>query len=176
MKKPKTSEPSYIKLRREMLEAPGWRALTPAAKCVIERLIIEHMRHAGKDNGRLICTFDDFEEYGIRRKSIAPAIRLAVELGFIHVTQAGWRSAGYRRPAHYRLTFLPTDNAGPTDEWKQVHLDTISPKNKHRKRQLRGAKTPLTPGAKMPPVRLVTGGANAPGGTSKTGGENAPTI
>jgi hypothetical protein len=176
MKKPKTSEPPYIKLRREMLEAPAWRALTPAAKCVIERLIIEHIRHAGKDNGRLICTYDDLEQYGVRRMSIAPAIRLAVQLGFIRVTQIGWRSAGYRRPAQYRLTFLPTDNAGPTDEWKHVQPDTISPNNKHQKRQIRVAKTLLSPVAKTIPVRLVTGSENDTGRPPKTGSENDTTI
>jgi hypothetical protein len=118
-KQAKPKEPPYVKLRMEMLCSPAWAALTPAAKCVIERLIIEHIRHAGKDNGKLICTHKDFAEYGIRYPSIAPAIRLAVKLGFVEITQSGWRSAGRRRAAQYRLTFLPTAGTPPTDEWKQ---------------------------------------------------------
>jgi hypothetical protein len=84
---------------------------------ILSRLEIEHLRQAGKDNGRLICTYQDFAEYGIRRPSIAPAIRLTVQLGFVEITQHGWRAAGYGRPTHYRLTYLPANSAEPTDEW-----------------------------------------------------------
>jgi hypothetical protein len=120
LKQNQPKEPPWIKLRAEMLNSPAWRALTPAAMRVILRLIIEHTDHAGKDNGHLICTYQDFAEYGIRYQSIGPAIRQAVALGFVEITQIGWRSSGQRRPAKYRLTFLPTANAGPTDEWKTI--------------------------------------------------------
>jgi hypothetical protein len=111
-------QPAYVKHRRELLESPAWRALTLAAIRVIERLEIELMRHAGKNNGNLIVTYDQFVQHGIRRKSIAPAIQLLVDVRLLEITQRGWRSAGQHRPAHYRLTFLPTAGAPATDEWK----------------------------------------------------------
>src|SRR4029077_9771971 len=105
-KRPK--EPAYVKLRMEMLENQAWRALSAAAKCVLERLMIEHMRHGGTRNGHLICTHKDFGEYGIRYPSIAPAIRKCVAHGIVVITDRGWRAAAHGRPAQYRLTFLPT--------------------------------------------------------------------
>jgi hypothetical protein len=137
MKHKKPKEPAYVKHRLEMLCSPAWRALSPAAKCVLERLEIEHMRHAGKNNGQLICTYQDFVDHGIRRMSIAPAIRQLTELGFVVITQRGWRSSGHHRPAHYRLTYVE-NNGGPppTDEWSKV-----PPPTKHEKCASRGAKT-----------------------------------
>jgi hypothetical protein len=134
MKNPKQKGPTespYIKLRAEMLSSQAWRDLTPAAKKVIERLIIEHIQHAGKDNGRLICTYPDFERHGIRPGSIAPAIRLCVKLGFVVVTQQGRRTPDHNWPSHYRLTFLPTADANPTDEWK--HFVAIKKSRKMQK-------------------------------------------
>jgi hypothetical protein len=115
--KPKQSEGPWIKLRLDMLESLAWRALTPPAKKVVERLMIELMKHAGKENGRLICTYQDFVAFGIRGRSIAYAIRQAVELGFVEITARGWRAAVHGRPAKYRLTFLSAYGKVPTDEW-----------------------------------------------------------
>ena len=53
-----------------------------AARKIVERVAIEHMGHGGTLNGSLIVTYDDFETFGVRRKSIAPAIKKAVALGF----------------------------------------------------------------------------------------------
>ena len=61
----------------EMLEAPAYRVAQSSARRVIERIEIELGHHGGKDNGRLIVTYDVFESYGIDRHAIAPAIREA---------------------------------------------------------------------------------------------------
>jgi hypothetical protein len=120
MKRTTIREGPWTKRRLDMMRSPAWRALSANAKCVIERLEIEHMLHAGKDNGRLVCTHRDLAEHGIRYPSIAAAIRNAVELGFVEITQRGYRSAGHGRPAHYRLTYLPSDAADPTNEWANI--------------------------------------------------------
>jgi hypothetical protein len=85
---------------------------------VLLRLEIEHMRQGGQDNGKLICTFDNFEQFGVRRMSIAPAIRLLVKVGLVQITDRGWRAAEHGRPAKYRLTYLPAYSEPPTDEWE----------------------------------------------------------
>jgi hypothetical protein len=119
-KKPnRPKEPAFVKLRMEMVNSPAWRALSAAATRILERLMIEHMRHGGKNNGELICTHKDFGAYGIRYPSIAPAIRKCVAHGFVVITDRGWRAAVHGRPAQYRLTFLPTRGAPATDEWKR---------------------------------------------------------
>src|SRR5262245_8289756 len=71
----------------EMLERPAWRVLSLSAHRVIDRIAIELAHHGGNDNGRLPVTFEDFEEYGITREAIAPAIREAEALGFVRVTE-----------------------------------------------------------------------------------------
>jgi hypothetical protein len=102
-----------------MLDSPAWRALTPAAKAVLERLEMEYMRDkAGRANGGLVCTYEQFVDHGIRLGSIAGGIRQAIELGFLKITQRGRAYAGAHHPNYYRLTYLPTAHAKPTDEWR----------------------------------------------------------
>jgi hypothetical protein len=82
-----------------MVESPAFRALGISAIRVMHRLEVEHMHHGGAENGRLQVTFDQFEEWGLDRKAIAPAIRELVALGFVEVTQrgcAGMRTIGAR--------------------------------------------------------------------------------
>lgn len=69
-----------------MLESPAYQVLSLAAHRVLSRLEIEHAHHGGKDNGKLPCTFEHFEQYGLHRRSIAPALRELVALGFVEVT------------------------------------------------------------------------------------------
>jgi hypothetical protein len=110
----------------EMLESPAHRVLTLAAHRVIDRIAVELAHHGGQENGRLPVTFDNFESYGIDRGSIAPAIREAVALGFIEVTEKGRAAAGeWRSPNLFRITFQPILNrnkavALPTNDWSKI--------------------------------------------------------
>lgn len=109
--------------RIDMLESPAYRVLSLSAHRVIDRIAIEHMRHGGADNGRLPVTYDDFEEYGIHRHAIGPAIREAVALGFIEITEAGRAgNAEWRRTQKYRLTFARSerDRNDGTHEWMKI--------------------------------------------------------
>lgn len=116
--KPTTIAGQFIAHRIEMLESTAWAELTFAARRILDRLEIEHAHHGGKDNGNLPCTYDDFERFGIRRKSVAPALKLLVRLGFIEVTYQGrGGNAEFHQPSRYRLTYLTTKRAAPTDEW-----------------------------------------------------------
>src|SRR5436853_407723 len=60
-----------------------------AARRVVERIILEHMAHAGTENGNLIVTYADFSGYGIRDKTITTAIAVAEALGWIEITVHG---------------------------------------------------------------------------------------
>lgn len=91
----------------EMRQSPAWRALTDDARRVLDVLEIEHMRHAGRQNGELIATYDQFVAAGIRRASVSGAIRVCEALGFLEVAKRGGKSAaGFRFPSRYRLTYL----------------------------------------------------------------------
>ena len=95
-----------------MLECAAYRVLSRAAHMVLSRLEVEHAHHGGKDNGKLPCTFAHFEEYGVHRRSVAPAIRELVALGFVEVTRKGAAgNAEFRQPNLYRLTYRPAHNA-----------------------------------------------------------------
>jgi hypothetical protein len=118
----------------EMLESPAWRVLSLSARRLLDRIEIEHAHHGGADNGRLPVTYDDFEYYGIDRHSIGPAIREAVALGFLEVTERG--RAGnreFRSPSRYRLTYLGAGRRSDqaTHEWRRI--DTIDRAEEIRK-------------------------------------------
>lgn len=167
----------FIAHRVEMLESAAWASLSLAARRVLDRLEIEHAHHGGKDNGRLPCTYDDFERFGIRRKSIADAIRQLVACGLVEVTERG--SGGnreFRRPAKYRLTYLSTKTAAPTDEWRMFRPHAGSglgylgsPASRrvptvHLPRDIerRGSNAPEPVGANSPPDIFPVRGADAP--------------
>jgi hypothetical protein len=117
--------PPFIWFTREMLESAAWRAMPLAARRIVERVMIEHMMQGGTRNGQLVVTYDDFAQYGVRRKSISRAIQCAVMLGFLDVTVRGGRSYGIARlPSAYGLTWLPRcDWTPPSNRWKCItHL------------------------------------------------------
>jgi hypothetical protein len=105
-----------------MMESPAWGALTAPARRVVDRIVIEHMHHAGTMNGELVVTYDNFQAFGISRGAIKPAIEVAVKLGFIDITAIGLRSYGNaRRPSSYALTWLPrNDGAPPSNRWNAI--------------------------------------------------------
>jgi hypothetical protein len=85
---------------------------------------VEHCRHGGRNNGKLICTYADFERGGARRKSIRSALSALTAAGLLEITRPGRRSyADLRFPAMYRLTYLSTYEHGkevdPTHDWKK---------------------------------------------------------
>lgn len=106
----------------EMKMSPAWRTLSLSARRVLDRLEIEMANHAGKDNGKLLCTYDHFVEYGIAdRNSVASAIRECEALGFLRVKRGRAGNADSKTPSLYRLTFRETDEADPSDEWRRIH-------------------------------------------------------
>src|SRR6266404_5170448 len=105
----------------EMLESYAYRVLSLSARRVLDRIEIELARHGGNDNGNLTVTYSDFEEYGIDRHSIRPAIQEAMALGFIEITQCG--TAGnreFRSPNKFRLTYRPAKGiqGDGSHEWR----------------------------------------------------------
>ena len=113
-------ETPFVWFTDEMLASQAWRALSGNGQMVVTRLCLEHMGHAATRNGSLVCTYDDFHAYGIRRPSIANAIREAEFFGFIRVSK-GRAFKGHREPSLYRLTWLPNEkNEYATNDWKAI--------------------------------------------------------
>jgi hypothetical protein len=115
----------FIQLGLSFLASPAWKELSGNAKAVFSRLQIEHMEHGGYENGRLPCTYSDFEKYGVRRKSISKALDELEALGFIQITRKGHlRPEGDSgAPSLYRITYLPVYRSDgvdkATNEWRR---------------------------------------------------------
>ena len=144
-----------------MLEFPANRVMSLSAKRVLERLEIELFHHGGKpeENGRLPCTYEHFEEYGVHPDAIAPAIRELVALGFVQITRPGCAgNAGYRQPTLYRLTYRHFgSHRETTDEWKRIKTIEEAKAIAERARGTPSDRRPKTklhprkPGAAPPP-------------------------
>jgi hypothetical protein len=153
---------NYVKHRLCLIESPAMAELTLAAHRLLLRLEIELLKHAGKDNGALIVTYNDFEQFGIRRKSVASAIRLLVKVGLVTITDRGWRAAEHGRPAKYRLTYLPAYGKPPTDEW-EAYIP-------NRPRSQGNSKSPCSSKNVLQKTKFTSKNA-----TTRCRGENAPT-
>jgi len=168
-------EGPFVVHRGKMLESDAYRSLGKIELKILARLEIELMRHCGTNNGRIICTYDDFAEYGIRRPSIPRALRRLRKVGLLVVTQRGRRSA-LRNPHHYRLPYLLSyDEAGniiaPTDEWKS-YRPIRSPKNGRSAQKFGNENVPGTGNENVP----GTGNENVPMAPGKTRNQNVPTF
>jgi hypothetical protein len=119
-KRPKIKGPYVVRTSR-MLNSPAFRALSLTGHRILARIELELCRHAGKDNGTLIITYEDFKRYGIHHHAIGPGLRELEALGFIEIMQRGRAgNADQRRPHMFRLTYLPTDDEPATDEWQRI--------------------------------------------------------
>jgi hypothetical protein len=103
-----------------MLESEAWQSLSLAARRVLDCVMLEHMAHAGAENGNLVVTYTNFEVFGVRRNSIKTAIEQATACGLLIITQKGRPSAGQDRwPTRYALGWLPmSDGAAARNRWK----------------------------------------------------------
>ncbi len=124
-------------------------ALAPAARRCLDRLELEHLDHAGKENGRLVVTYDDFARFGIRRASITSALEQLEAVGFLRVMERGrGGNSEYRKASKYRLTYLATNDAEPTDDWLKWSPPQSPPAQDIESRRENASKTV---GAKMRP-------------------------
>jgi hypothetical protein len=174
--KKKTMPPAFIMSRLTLLDSVAYWALKPIEVRILDVIQIEHMRHGGVENGRLIVTRRQLEKRGIPLKAIAPGIRALVALGFIEITRRGAAGIGDHAQAHrFRLTYVQPD---PTDEWRKhhdvarAHAEANAARNntdvRARRLGLRGAKKQnavpkRTPAkvSKMPPAPLPPGSERA---------------
>jgi hypothetical protein len=113
----------------ELIASAAWRARSIHVVRLLDRLELEHMAHAGCENGMLIATYDQLVEYGIGRRFIRRAIEEAGRLGLIEAKLGLYRGAARTAPSRFRLTYLrskviPGDGTAayyvaPTHEWRR---------------------------------------------------------
>lgn len=111
----------WVWITREMMESPAWRAMSENARRLLDRIMLEHMAHAGTENGALTVTYDDFVATGIRRNSIAPTIAECVVLGWItHHRGARAHGEGRGHAQRFGLSWLPTADGEPAVQgWRR---------------------------------------------------------
>jgi hypothetical protein len=192
--KPDEANPAFIMTRLVMADSVAYWALKPIEARILAVIEIEHMRHGGVENGRLIVTRRQFEKRGIHKDAIAPALRALEALGFIEITERGVAGVGDHVQAHrFRLTYVQPN---PTDEWRKFYDANMARATAETARQstnirarrlgLRGAqkqiagpengtgKVPKT-GPATPTAELKTLSIGPENGTG-TGPENGTTI
>ena len=84
----------FVAYTRTMIASPAYRVLSLQGRKVLRRLELEHMAHGGQDNGKLPCRYEDFIEYGCRKKSLSSALIEVGILGFAKTVTLGTRAHG----------------------------------------------------------------------------------
>ena len=117
--RPPEGEP-FVWFTRELLESDAWRTAPINTRRFVERLILEHMAHAGSENGNLVCTFDDCVAWGILRKYVREAQADAIRRGLVYQSVQGKASPGAgRRPSVFGIGWLPRHDGGAApNRWK----------------------------------------------------------
>jgi hypothetical protein len=104
----------------ELITSPAWRTAPLNTLRFVFLLLAEHQRHAGTENGNLVCTFNDCYEGGILRGSVKTAQLDAVKRGLCYQTTLGnaTRGAG-RRPSTFGIGWLGGRDGSPApNRWK----------------------------------------------------------
>jgi hypothetical protein len=125
----------------ELLRSEAWRGRSIHAMRLLDCIEVEHLAHAGKENGHLAQTYAQFVAYGIPRQYIKAALEENAARGLLRVTHKGGYSGGARNdPSTYQLTYLawkfvpaigPPQYLEPTNEWKNF-TGTTRPTRKPR--------------------------------------------
>ena len=104
---------AWVKLPRGLLESAAWRSLGINARRFVDFLLIEHMRHGGRENGKLLAPRRQLEKFGIGAHHVTGAIEECERVGLVDCQ----RGVG-RRPSVYALTWLPrSDGSAPCNRW-----------------------------------------------------------
>lgn len=120
--RPPAGEP-WVWLTKELIKSDAWRSLGINERRVIDFLMLEHMAHAGKQNGRLKAPHQHLETFGIGAKYIASAIAEVERLGLIECRRGGMRVA-----TTFALAWLPLhDGAVLSERWREFRNHALSP-------------------------------------------------
>ena len=140
----------FVQLSVELFSSPAWRALSINGRRLVDFLLIRHMQHGGSENGNLVATYDELEEFGIARRLLHKTIQDVERLGLIIVERGGRKGFTQTHFSRFRLTFLPdrcVSDRGviyfgePTNEWRQITSQAaaaIAGKKDHRKFEILG--------------------------------------
>lgn len=122
---PPKGEP-WIWITQDMMASDAWRLMNINERKALDRILLEHMAHAGTENGNLIVTHADFIEHGVTPRYLAEALAGLEFLGFVKCTFRGGRWNGTNQPSRYWLSFIPDWRLNhPTNRWKLITAEEI---------------------------------------------------
>ena len=129
IKKPgQTAEP-FVMLPRSLLRSDAWRSMRINDRRLLDVLMLDHMRHAGKENGHLKAPYEQLEAFGMQARTIHSTIRRVEELGLVKCQRRGRRVA-----SEYELTWLELhDGTPPSNAWRQYVNPNLRPLSQPRK-------------------------------------------
>jgi hypothetical protein len=91
------------------------------ARRALDRIMLEHMAHAGTENGNLLVTHRQFIEAGVSRDYVADAIDELEHLRLIRVTVRGRGGIGSHHANRFLLTWMPERGSRFCDDpWKRT--------------------------------------------------------
>ena len=129
---PPKGEP-WVWHSHELVCSPAWRLRSIHCVRLIDFLEVEHMHHAGTENGNLIATYDQLEAWGIGRQYIKRAIEEAVFLGLVrHIPGGRWVNVNF--PSRFGLTYYGDyEGSSATNPWKKRDEEQIKERRSKRK-------------------------------------------
>ncbi|HEX3418212.1 MAG TPA: hypothetical protein VHT21_17680 [Stellaceae bacterium] len=120
----------WVKMPLDLIESDAWRSLGINDRRLIDFLMVEHMRHGGKENGELKAPRRQLVSSGIGEHFVSAAIRNAERLGLVDAHRHGKRVA-----TTYALTWLPFHDGTPaSNRWRDYRAP--EPTIKRLKRRL----------------------------------------
>lgn len=122
-------EMGFVRLSRALLTSPAWKHKSASVGKLLDFLFIEHLSHAGKENGNLLAPYKQLCDSGIGKQYINLVIQEAEELGLVVCDRGVRKNVCDSYPNKFRLTmftYTETDSFGrtvykePTKEWKHI--------------------------------------------------------
>jgi hypothetical protein len=149
----------------EMCRSDAFRTRGVNVVRLIEFLEIEHMKHGGKQNGKLKAPRRQLEAYGISSHCVTDAIHDAELRGLIDCHRGGMRVA-----ITYGLTWLPLAGGTPaTNRWRAYRDPT-------RKIQKSDGRTAVSPSGKSAVRSTKSDGRTAVRSAQKPSGKSAAPL
>lgn len=182
----------WVWLTRELVASHAWRSRSLHCVRLIDFLLIEHMNHAGRENGCLAAPYSQLVQFGLGRRYISSAIKEAEAVRLIEVERGGKKNAVADHLSRFRLTFLPCKRrdlktrsdywAAASNEWEKTTPSDVKAfrranKEARKKRVLGAPRVNSTSSLRVNPLsapRVNRGQANG-GSRECTTGEH-PSI
>jgi hypothetical protein len=111
----KAATEPFVMLPRSLVQSDAWRSAGINTRRFIDFLVLEHMAHGGKANGKLKATDRQLQSFGIGAHFVTGAIKEAEKLGLVDCHRGGMRVA-----TTYTVTWLPLhDGTAASNRWRQ---------------------------------------------------------